>query len=88
MEAIDIINITRDAIWLLIITSAPIMIASLVVGLTVSLVQALTQIQETTLTFVPKVFTMLIVMMMALPYMLQKLQDFGADLFSRIANIQ
>ena len=88
MEAIDIVNVTREGIWVLIIISAPIMITALVVGLAVSLVQALTQIQETTLTFVPKVFTMLVVMMMALPYMLQKLQDFGAGLFERIANIQ
>lgn len=88
MEAIDIINVVREGLWVLIIVSAPIMITALVVGLAVSLVQALTQIQETTLTFVPKVFTMLIVMMMALPYMLQKLQEFGAGLFERIANIQ
>ncbi len=88
MEAVDIINVTRDAIWVLIIIGAPIMITGLVVGLAVSLVQALTQVQETTLTFVPKLFTMLLVIMMALPYMIQKLQEFGAELFERIAHIQ
>lgn len=88
MEALDIIGITREAIWVLMLTGAPIMLTALVVGLAVSLVQALTQIQETTLTFVPKVFSMLVVMAMALPYMLQKLQDFGAELFNLIANIQ
>jgi flagellar biosynthetic protein FliQ len=88
MEAVDIINVTRDAIWVLIIIGAPIMITGLVVGLSVSLIQALTQVQETTLTFVPKLFTMLLVIMMSLPYMVQKLQEFGVELFERIANIQ
>jgi branched-chain amino acid transport system permease protein len=61
---------------------------AVVVGLAVSLVQALTQIQETTLTFVPKLVTMLIVMMLALPFMLQSLQDYGNELFERIATIE
>ncbi len=88
MEAIDIINVTREGIWVLMLTGAPIMLTGLVIGLAVSLIQALTQIQETTLTFVPKIFAMLMMLMMAMPYMLQKLQDFGAGLFTRIANIQ
>lgn len=88
MEAADIINVTRDGIWVLILVGAPIMITGLVVGLAVSFIQALTQIQETTLTFVPKLFTMLFVMALSLPYMLQKLQDFTADLFDKIGNIQ
>jgi flagellar biosynthetic protein FliQ len=88
MEAADIINVTREAIWVLIIIAAPLMITGLVVGLAISLVQALTQIQETTLTFVPKVFAMLMVIMMGLPFMLQKLQEFGAELFERIGSIQ
>lgn len=88
MEAVDIVNVTREAIWVLILVGAPMMITGLVVGLGVSFVQALTQIQETTLTFVPKLFAMLFVMALALPYMLQKLEDFGAGLFERIANIQ
>jgi len=88
MEQVDIVNVTREAIWLLILIGAPMMITGLIVGLGVSFVQALTQIQETTLTFVPKLFAMLIVMALSLPYMLQKLEDFGAGLFERIANIQ
>lgn len=88
MESADIINVTRDAIWVLVICGAPMMATGLVVGLSVSLVQALTQIQETTLTFVPKLLAMLFVMSLSLPYMLQKLQDFGGSLFDRIANIQ
>ena len=88
MEANDIVNILRDAIWVLLIVSAPMMITALVVGLSVSLLQALTQIQEMTLTFVPKVTAMLFVMMLALPFMIQSLQDFTNNLFLRIENIE
>jgi flagellar biosynthetic protein FliQ len=88
MESVDIINVTREAIWVLIIVGAPMMLTGLIVGLSVSLIQALTQIQETTLTFVPKLLAMLFVMALSLPYMLQKLQDFSSGLFERIANIQ
>ena len=64
------------------------MITALVVGLAISLFQALTQIQETTLSFVPKISAMFIVMMLVLPYMLQTLVDFNAELYSRIENIE
>lgn len=88
MEAVDIVTVTLEALWVLIIIAAPLMITGLVVGLAVSLIQALTQVQESTLTFVPKLAAMLLVMGLSLPYMLQKLEDFGGTLFERIANIQ
>ncbi len=88
MDATDIVSILREGIKVLMLVSAPMMLTALVVGLAVSLVQALTQIQETTLTFVPKITAMFIVMMLALPYMIQTLQDFSAELFSRIEHIE
>ena len=88
MESADIIHVTREGIWVLMLVSAPMMITALVVGLAVSLVQALTQIQESTLTFVPKLAAMMIVMMFALPFMLQSLQDFGNEIFERIATLE
>ena len=69
-------EISREAIYVLIIISSPILILSLVVGLIISLLQALTQIQETTLTFVPKILTIYISMLIILPYMLSKLKIF------------
>ncbi len=69
------------------LVSAPMMLTALFVGLGVSLLQALTQIQETTLTFVPKMVAMLLVMMLALPFMLQSLENYGTRLFERIATI-
>lgn len=88
MEASEVISITREGIRVLMLIGAPIMLTALVVGLTVSLVQALTQIQEMTLTFVPKIVAMLFVMMLALPFMLQSLQDFTNQLFTRIETIE
>lgn len=88
MESVDVINVIRDAIMVLMIVSAPMMVTALVVGLSVSLLQALTQIQEMTLTFVPKITAMLVVMMLAFPYMLQSLVDFTNELFVKIENIE
>lgn len=88
MDSVEVINTVRDGIWVLIIVSAPLMITALVVGLAVSLIQALTQIQEMTLTFVPKILSMLVVMMLVLPFMMQSLQDYTEELFARIATIE
>ena len=88
MDASDVISITREGIRVLILIGAPIMLTALVVGLIVSLVQALTQIQEMTLTFVPKILSMLIMLMLIMPYMLQTLQDFTLQLFTKIANLE
>lgn len=88
MESAEIIDIAREGIWVLMIVGAPMMLTAMVVGLAVSFVQALTQIQETTLTFVPKMLAMLLVMMLALPFMLQSLQEYGTKLFDRIATIE
>ncbi|MFM9889392.1 MAG: flagellar biosynthesis protein FliQ [Rickettsiales bacterium] len=88
MESSDLITLARQGVWVLMLVSSPMMITALVVGLLVSLFQALTQIQENTLTFVPKMVSMLIVMLIALPYMLQSLQDYTGELFEKIENIQ
>lgn len=88
MESPDILDFARQGIWVLLLVSAPMLITALVVGLTVSLIQALTQVQESTLTFVPKLVAMLLVMMLAMPFMLQTLQDYGNKLFDRIASVE
>lgn len=63
------------------------MLISLVVGLVISLFQALTQIQEMTLTFVPKVVIMFAALIFLMPYMLHTLVDFNNELGARIINI-
>ena len=59
----------RDGIWVLIIVSAPMMIVGLVVGVIIALFQALTQIQDMTLVFVPKTIAIFVTMLVALPFM-------------------
>ena len=69
MNGAEVLDIGRDAIWTLVIISAPMMLAGLVVGVIVALFQALTQIQEQTLVFVPKILAIFITMLLPLPFL-------------------
>lgn len=88
MEAAEVIDICREAIYVLILISAPLMLVALVVGLIIALMQALTQIQEATLTFVPKVLAMLLMLAVTMPFMLHTLTDFTNKLQEKIVHIQ
>ncbi len=85
MEAQDVLDISREAIFVLIKIASPIMLVALVVGLIISLFQALTQIQEMTLTFVPKILAIFVALVLFMPYMLETLQVFAEHLSSKIA---
>jgi len=74
----------RQAILLIIKLSMPILLVALAVGVIISLLQALTQIQEQTLTFVPKMLAVFGVLVFLLPFMLGSLQDFAGDIFNLI----
>lgn len=69
MTGPEVLDVGRDAIIVLLKVSAPLLICGLVVGVIVSLFQALTQIQEMTLVFVPKIVAMFVVLVLALPFM-------------------
>ena len=69
MDGLQVLDIARDGIWVMIIVAAPRMIAGLVVGVVIALFQALTQIQEMTLVFVPKIIAIFVAMLIALPFM-------------------
>ena len=84
MTPSDAIDIGRDAIVVSLKLGGPIMLLALVVGIVISLFQALTQIQETTLTFVPKIVAILLAMMLLLPFMLSTLVSFTERLFDRV----
>jgi len=77
MTEADIISITRDAITVLLIVSAPLLVIAMLVGLIISFIQALTQIQEATISFVPKILIMFVALMFLLPFMTHQLTDFG-----------
>lgn len=88
MTPIEFVEITREGIYVLLILAVPPMTVSLLVGLLISLFQALTQIQESTLTFVPKIITMLLVLILYLPFMVTTLTDYTHSLAERIVHIQ
>jgi len=64
-----VLDVAREGIWVMIIIGAPILIVGLVVGVVIALFQALTQIQEQTLVFVPKILAIFVVMLLTLPFM-------------------
>jgi flagellar biosynthesis protein FliQ len=69
MSGPEVLDVARDAIMTLLIASAPLMLVGLVVGVIISLLQALTQIQEATLVFVPKILAIFLALLIALPFM-------------------
>ena len=75
------VDITREALILMLSLSAPILAAALIVGLTVSILQAVTQVQEQTLSFVPKILGMGAVAIVSMPWLIQKIMDFSARMF-------
>jgi flagellar biosynthetic protein FliQ len=69
MNGTEVLDIARDGIWVMIIVAAPMMAVGLIVGIVIALFQALTQIQEQTLVFVPKIIAIFVTMVVALPFM-------------------
>jgi flagellar biosynthetic protein FliQ len=80
----EVLDVGRDAIMTMVLVSAPLMLVGLVVGVVISLFQALTQIQEMTLVFVPKIIAIFITMLIALPFMGDLLQSHMARIAARI----
>ena len=78
-------DIARDAIYTMIITSAPLLLVSLIVGLIVSIFQTVTSIQEQTLTFVPKILAVFITIMISGSWMLNNMSGFMVDLWSNFS---
>ena len=85
MNGAEVLDIGRTAIYVLLIVSAPIMFVSLFVGLIIALFQALTQIQEATLTFVPKILAIFLTMIVFLPFMGEKIGDFYVELMEKFS---
>ena len=85
MDAANIMDFARSSILVLLEIIAPTMITSLVVGLVIGLLQALTQFQEQTLVFVPKIVAVFIVLLLALPFAGAALSGLMTDIATRIA---
>lgn len=82
-----IINLGQDALKTVAMLSAPLLISTLVVGLIISIFQALTQINEATLTFVPKMIVIAIVLVLAGPWMIDLMKTYTVNLFESMATI-
>ena len=78
-------TVARETIIALLWVSSPIMILALVIGLLIGLIQALTSIQESTLTFVPKIIIVFASLIILLPFMASQMNDLATDLFERMA---
>jgi len=85
MTPAETIDFAREAIWVLLEIAAPAMVTALVVGLVIGLLQALTQIQEMTLVFVPKIIAIFVVLLIALPFAGQAMYGLMANIATRIA---
>ena len=87
MNGTEVLSIGRDAIWLTIQLCTPILLVGLVVGVAIGLFQALTQIQEATLIYAPKIIAIFLALLLLLPLMGALLAGFTHEVFNRIASM-
>ena len=87
MNGAEVLDVGRDAIWLTIQLSAPILIVGLIVGVVIGLLQALTQVQEATLVYAPKIVAIFFSLLICLPLMGALLGGFMQHIASRIASL-
>lgn len=85
MDEAALLEVTRNAVIVTLKVATPVMLIALVIGLIISLFQALTQIQEATLTFVPKILIVFASLLLLAPFMLHTLIDFTEQLMARVA---
>ncbi len=88
MEPAEIFAVSSDALYIMLLISAPTMLAALFIGLIISLFQALTQIQEQTLSFVPKILVVFITMALTMSFMFNNLRDLNTRIYDKIVHIE
>jgi len=81
MDPQDAIDLAREAIMMSLLISAPVLVAGTLVGLIVGLLQALTQIQEQTVAFVPKLLAMVLVLSLTLPWLITQMTQYTQEVF-------
>lgn len=84
MDLETAVDLVRNATYLALSIGAPVLIVSLVVGLAISILQALTQIQEQTLSFVPRIVIVSFTMLLLLPWAIQRVVEYTTSLFQDI----
>jgi flagellar biosynthesis protein FliQ len=84
MDPQQAIDLGREALWTMLLIGSPVLVAGMIVGLAVGLFQALTQIQEQTVAFVPKLIAMLLVLSALLPWLIAQMLQYTTDLIAGI----
>ena len=84
MNATDVLDVSREAVIVMLKVGSPVLGLALLVGLAISLFQALTQLQEMTLSFVPKIMVIFVSLLLLMPFMMATLVTFGESLMDRI----
>ncbi len=84
MNEADALDIVQAAIWTVIVSCGPAVVAAMVVGVTIAFIQALTQVQEVTLTFVPKILAVMIAVAISAPFVGAQISIFTNIVFSRV----
>ncbi|MEK9753873.1 MAG: flagellar biosynthesis protein FliQ [Rhodospirillaceae bacterium] len=87
MNEVTVLEVGRDALWVVLKIASPIMGAGLLIGLLIALFQALTTIQEMTLTFVPKILVIFAAIILFLPFMMTTIIEFSQTLFDRMIGL-
>jgi flagellar biosynthesis protein FliQ len=84
MDPQEAIDLGREALWMMLLIGSPVLVAGMIVGLVISLLQALTQIQEQTVVFVPKLIVMLLVLSVSLPWLIAQMVQYTSELLTAI----
>lgn len=87
MNPQTVVSIGREALTMVLLISSPLLIAALVVGVTISIFQAITSIQEMTLTFIPKIIAVALALLIFLPWMTNMAVDFTRHMFELIPTL-
>lgn len=87
MTGAEVLDLGRDALWTTVMMAAPAMIIGLAVGVIIALIQALTQVQEMTLVFVPKIVAIFLALLIFLPMMGAMIAAFAENIFAMIASM-
>lgn len=87
MTDVTVMTLAKEAIKLSLLLSFPLLFTALIIGLAISIFQAVTQIQEMTLTFVPKILAMALVLFFSLPWLIKKLVNFTENLILNLPGL-
>lgn len=87
MDPQTVVSIGREALMVMLMIASPLLLFALIVGVIISIFQAITQIQEMTLTFIPKIFAVALTLLIFLPWMLNMATDFCRHMFEMIPTL-